>query len=461
MFELKETTIRKVHEAYKNNALTCEQFVRAYLKRIEEFDHLVNSVIAINPEAVKQAQRLDAAFAKGGITGPLHGVPILLKDNCETANMPTTAGSKSLEGFCTGQDASIVKKLKDAGAVILAKVNLHEFAVWGETVSSILGQTLNPYDLTRTPGGSSGGTGAAVAANFGLAGIGTDTVNSIRSPASACCLCGIRPTVGMVNCEGIVPYSHAQDTAGPLARTVEDAVRVLDVIADKKGTYLEHLKLNGLQGKRLGILHSFLGKEEINKPVNAVMNKALDIAKQAGAVLLDVNEEIDSAKLITDVSVHLHELKNELEKYFAAVNAPVRSIDDILASGKYSPSIEANLQNANKLADDKEGYNQRLLLREELRKKITSIMDENNIDALIFPHQQQLVCKAGESQLQRNGALGSVTGFPAMAIPAGFSGNIPVGLEILGRPFDEKVLIEIAYGFEQAANVRREPNDLP
>ena len=233
--ELMEMTIGQIHQAMLSGQLSCRELTAGYLARIEAYDQTgpaLNSIIQVNPRALEEADRLDALFQqKGGLSGPLHGIPVLLKDNVNTADMPTTAGSKSLEGFLPEHDAFITKKLREAGALVIAKTNLHEFAIWGETISSILGQTVNPYDLSRTPGGSSGGTGAAVACNFGVIGIGTDTINSIRSPASACALAGIRPTVGLVSRAGIVPYSLTQDTAGPICRTVEDCVRTLEVIA--------------------------------------------------------------------------------------------------------------------------------------------------------------------------------------------------------------------------------------
>ncbi|MDD2481413.1 MAG: amidase family protein, partial [Lutispora sp.] len=298
-FCLEEATIASVHAAMEAGKLTCRQLVEMYIERIESFDKqgpAINTVIMINPKALEIADSLDEQFKESGFTGPLHGIPVLLKDNVDTGDMPTTAGSLSLEGMIPEDDAFITAKLKEAGAIILAKVNLHEFAVWGETASSILGQTLNPYDLTRTPGGSSGGTGAGIAANFGIIGIGTDTINSVRSPASACSLVGLRPTVGLVSRDGIVPYSMTQDTAGPIMRTVEDAARVLDVISgyDAKDpatawsigyvpeSYTEFLNKDGLNEKRIGILKSFFGTAEIHKEVNEAVNKSLEDMKNNG-----------------------------------------------------------------------------------------------------------------------------------------------------------------------------------
>src|SRR5215210_956419 len=232
-FKLEEATIADVHAAMNQGKLTARRLAEMYLARIEAYDKkgpALNAVILVSPKALQIADELDAKFKASGPVGPLHGIPVLLKDNVNTADMPTTGGSLSLQGYMPPDDATVVTKLKEAGAVILAKTNLHEFAVWGETISSLGGQTRNPYDLTRTPGGSSRGTGAGLAANFGLIGIGTDTINSIRSPASGNSLVGIRPTVGLVSRTGIIPYSFVQDAAGPLALTMTDAVKLLNVL---------------------------------------------------------------------------------------------------------------------------------------------------------------------------------------------------------------------------------------
>lgn len=232
---LTRLSVKKFHQLLLSGELSCRELVEYYLRRIEAYDHAgpcLNALILLNPRALEEADAIDAAVRKTGrLTGKLCGVPVTLKDNVNTSDLETTAGSESLRGFTPDDDAFITKKLRAAGAIILAKANLHEFAIWGETISSILGQTLNTYDLTRTPDGSSGGTGAAIAADMGMVGIGTDTINSVRSPSSACSLVGIMPTIGMVSRSGIVPYSLTQDTAGPLCRTVADAAAVLEVIS--------------------------------------------------------------------------------------------------------------------------------------------------------------------------------------------------------------------------------------
>ena len=482
MYWFFELNVSRFHKALAKKEFTCEKLVKAYLQRVNAFDisehgSCIKSIIAVNPDAITQAQKLDEIFSEKGLVGPLHGVPVLLKDNCETENMPTTAGSLCLKNFHTNHDAHIVKLLKNAGAIILAKTNLHEFAIWGETVSSVLGQTLNPYDLTRTPGGSSGGTGAAVAANFGMVGIGTDTVNSIRSPASACSLCGIRPTTGLISGDGIVPYSHTQDTAGPIARTVEDAVLVLDVLIDnypseagyaRPAAYMDYLKADGLKGKRLGVLTSFWGQGFDAETVKQTLAPAMETLKREGAELVEISENIDSTDIAKNISIHLFELKENLEAYLRSFGraAPVSGLDDILNSGKYSPSIDENINIANKLSSNDPEYSKRMEKRDNLFALVESIFEKYRIDALVYPHQQQLVCKIGGSQEGRNGVLASVLGYPSIVVPGGYTQpdddafrGVPVGLEFVARAYYEPTLIEIAYAFEQATKFRCVPKD--
>lgn len=486
-FVLEETTIAQVHRAMEEGILTCRELVEGYLARIDTYDQngpAIKSIININPNALEEACKFDREFKQRGLVGPLHGIPVLLKDNIDTFDMPTTAGSLSLQGIVPEKDAFIISKLREAGALILAKVNLHEFAIWGETISSILGQTLNPYDLTRTPGGSSGGTGASVAANFGLVGIGTDTINSVRSPASANNLVGIRPTIGLVSRNGIVPYSLTQDTAGPITRTVEDAARVLDVIAcyDKSDpqtswsfgrrpkTYIDYLRIDGLKDKRIGVLKSFFGNKSIHADINRVVRNSIETMKGKGAVIIPINIRIDSEYLVKNVSVHLHELKDHLNTYLNDLpnKSSVHTVKQILDSGKHHPGIEENLKKAMNLGTETPEYNRRMLERERVRTKVMKIMADYKLDAIVYPHQKQLVCLVGENQKERNGVLGSVLGFPSICIQSGFSSpsnsapiGVPIGMEILGKPFEEETLIEIAYSFEQASRNRKMPPSTP
>ncbi|MBK7552105.1 MAG: amidase [Syntrophaceae bacterium] len=486
-FTLAEATIADVHKAFKSGELTAKKLVEMYLKRIEAYDQKgpkLNAVIYVNPRALEEAAALDAKLEKSGPVDPLHGIPVLLKDNVDTEDMPTTAGSLSLKGYIPPYDATITKQLKDAGAIILAKVNLHEFAVWGESVSSILGQTLNPYDLTRTPGGSSGGTGAALAANFGILGIGTDTVNSIRSPSSANSIVGIRPTIGMVSRYGVIPYSFTQDAAGPMARTVTDATKMLNVLTGFdpgdlatawsvgyiQKDYTKYLKKDGLKGKRIGVLRSFFGTQPIHEEVNAVTNKAIEDCRKMGATMVELDTpDVDSGEIAGEISVHLYDLRPDLDSYLGdpKTKTPVKSLEQIIASGKYHPGIEKNIKEAMALKRDG-GYYERLAKRTKLQDRVMAIMAEQKLDALIFPHQKRPVVPVGGTQVERNGSLGSVTGFPSIVVPGGFTKptetakiGVPVGIEFLGRPWAEGLLVEIGYAYEQGTKNRRPPPTTP
>ena len=292
-FRVEEATIAGIHQAMADRSLTCRQLVQAYLDRIVAYDHngpALNAILTLNPKALAEADARDVDYARSGPAGPLHCIPLVLKDNYNTADMPTTGGSASLAGAQPNADAFVVAKLRKAGAIILAKANMHEFASGGITVSSLGGQTRNPYDFSRTPGGSSGGTGAAVAANFALAGTGSDTVNSIRSPASANALVGIRPTKGLISRAGIMPVSEAQDAIGPIARTVADAARLLEVMAgydpndpatawsvgQVPAGYGAFVAAGGLNGARIGVLKTLFGLKPEHREVNAVMAGAVD-----------------------------------------------------------------------------------------------------------------------------------------------------------------------------------------
>lgn len=476
-FCLESATIKSIHDAFTKNELTCKQLVEMYIDKIKENDKIgpkINSIIMINEDALNRAEQLDEEFKKSGLTGSLHGIPVLLKDNIDVTNLPTTSGSISMEGIKAERDAFITKKLKEAGAIVIAKTNLHEFAIWGETRSSILGQTLNPYDLTRTPGGSSGGTGAAIAMNFGLIGIGTDTVNSIRSPASACNLVGFRPTIGLISRSGIVPYSLTQDTAGPIMRTVEDSAKVLDVISgyDENDsltswsignipkTYTKYLNKEGLRNKRIGVLKSFFGEKETHKEVNNIIYENLRKMKDKGAILIDIDENIDADKLIEDISVHLYELKEDLNEYLRGLGSKtdINSLKKIIESGKYDKGIEKNIEVAQTLDKRMPEYNKRLFERRKLQNLVMEIMARYKLDAIVYPHQKRPVVKVGESQVERNGVLSAITGFPSCVLSAGFTNptktarmGIPVGIEFLSRRWNEKVLFEIVYGLEQSS----------
>jgi Asp-tRNA(Asn)/Glu-tRNA(Gln) amidotransferase A subunit family amidase len=373
-----------------------------------------------------------------------------------------------------------VKRLRQAGAVILAKSNLTELARGGTTVSSLGGQTRNPYDLTRTPGGSSGGTGAAIAANFAVLGTGSDTGQSIRSPSSAQSLVGLRPTRGLVSRDGIIPFSTTQDEAGPITRTVEDAARMLEVIAgyDQADpvtafslgkiprSYTAFLSRDGLKGARIGALTDMFGKDAVHREVNAVVESAIVKLAEAGATIVRFNiANIDA--LTRDLDLGAFEFKAAFNRYLARLGpaAPVKTLADFLARGEFHPSLKAGLEaaQASDGVNDPE-YKVRVLRRNDLRQAVMTAMADHMLDAIVYPHQRRLVAAIGEEQLERNGVLSNATGFPALTVPGGFSAptssapiGVPVGIELLGPEWSEPVLLKLAYAFEQTAHIRKPP----
>ena len=490
-FQIEEATVASIQQGLRDKSLTCHALVQAYLDRIAAYDHKgpsLNVILALNPNALAEADQRDADYARSGPVGPLHCIPLVLKDNYNTADLPTTGGSAALASAQPKADAFTVARLRKAGAIILGKSNMHEFALAGTTVSSLGGQTLNPYDLTRTPGGSSGGTGAAVAANLALAGTGSDTVNSIRSPASANALVGIRPTKGLLSRAGIMPVSETQDAAGPIARTVADAARLLEVMAgydpddpstawsigNTPASYTPFLEEGSLRGVRIGLFKTMQGSRPEHQEVNTVIAAAVAAMQNEGAIIVEVDDPaLSAAKLIAENDVQKYEFKALINAYLASIpNAPAKSLADIIASGKFhKPSLESFLASAQTYQGGIEelDYHLRLLRNARTRDKLVSMLAEHRLDAVIYPLQQRLVVPTTElNQADRNGILASVTGFPAITVPAGFSKptataplGVPIGMDILGRPWSEGRLIQIAHGFEQATHFRKPPNSAP
>ena len=487
-FELEEATIATIHAALGSGRLTCARLVRSYLDRIDAYDHRgprLNAILAVNPRALQIAAAMDGERRTGVALAPLHCIPVILKDNYNTFDMPTTGGSVTLKDSVPPRDAFVVKRLRDAGAIVLAKANLTELARGGTTVSSLGGQTKNPYDLTRTPGGSSGGTGAAITANFGVLGTGSDTGQSIRSPASALSLVGLRPTRGLVSRDGIIPYSPTQDEAGPIVRTVDEAARMLDAIAGydpadpitafgakrMPKSYTASLKTDGLAGARIGVLSDFFGRDPVHREVNAVVESAIGRMKTIGAEIVHVSlPNVDA--LTRNLSVTSFEFKPAFNHYLATLGprAPVKSLDEFIARGEFHPSLRSGLEADARMVDglNSAEYKKQLLRREELRQAVMTVMAANNLDAILYPHQRRLVVPIGEDQVDRNGVLSNSTGFPAIVFPGGFSaptasapGGVPVGIELLGAEWSEPVLLALAYSFQEQARVRRQPSSTP
>lgn len=458
---------------------TSEQITRSYLARIEAYDHAgpeLNALIRVNPRAIEEAEALDQERAQRGPRGPLHGIPVILKDNYDTFDMPTSAGTLALAGSVPPDDAFQVRRLRAAGAVILGKANMHELAYGITTVSALGGQTLNPYDLTRNPGGSSGGSGAAIAASFAAVGWGSDTCGSIRIPASHNNLVGLRPTKGLSSIDGIVPLSHTQDVGGPLARTLPDLALALDATigpdpADRatevlSGRDLPHfvdaLDEHALAGARIGVLTALFGDSPDDAAVARVVRAAAGRMVELGADTLSV-EIPDLERLISGSSVIAHEFKWDLRDYLASLpDAPVGSLEEMLELGLNHEAVVPILRRAVAPGErDTEAYRAALAKRGPLRDAVVALMNAESLDALIYPTIRRIAARVGESQTGSNCQLSASTGLPALSAQAGWSQGLPVGIELLGRPFEDAHLLALAYSLETSFESRRVPSTTP
>jgi Asp-tRNA(Asn)/Glu-tRNA(Gln) amidotransferase A subunit family amidase len=481
-FDVMERSISELQAALQAGTVTSRALVEAYLARIEVYDrrgpHL-NAMISLNPGAIATAEALDRERAARGPRGPLHGIPIVLKDNFDTADMPTTAGSVALSTLQPREDGFQVKKLREAGVVIIGKTNLHELAMGITTASSLGGQTRNPYDLARSPGGSSGGTGAAVAASFAAAGMGSDTCGSIRIPAANNNLVGLRGTHGLSSRKGIIPLSHTQDIGGPLARTIPDLAIMLDATvgvdpADEATRASEgrlprgftaSLGPGALKGARIGILSALFGNTPDDEEVASIVRRAIDGMKKEGAEPLElVIPGLDD--LLRDSSVIDAEFKFDFMDYLASVpNAPVRSGADILERGLFHLAIEASLRRRLAVESrESEPYRRALVKRKALREAVMAALEEHRLVAIAYPtmRRRPVLINPAEPQRGSNCQLSATTGLPALALPAGFTDDgVPIGFELLGGPFSDADLLNLGYAYEQAARLRRAPQTTP
>jgi Asp-tRNA(Asn)/Glu-tRNA(Gln) amidotransferase A subunit family amidase len=460
--------------------LTAVQLVDAYLARIEAYDQhgpRINSIIRLNSNARLEAEALDQERAASGPRGLLHGIPIILKDNYDTADMPTTAGSIALAGLVPPDDAFQVRKLREAGAIILAKSNMHELAMGITTISSLGGQTLNPYDLSRNAGGSSGGTGAAIAASFGAIGWGSDTCGSIRIPASQNSLFGLRLTKGLSSIDGIIPLCHTQDVGGPLARAAIDLAIGLDATigpdpADPATHVLDSLPLPrfmdaldsaALAGARLGVLTMLFGDAPEDRESDRVVRAALGQMEEMGAEIVDMEiSELDT--LLRGSSVIGYEFKFDFIDYLAATpGAPVASLQDILDQDLYHLALESRYQSRNRVERrDSEEYRAAFAKRGSIRNAVTTTLRDQHLDALVYPTIRRKAARVGDPQRGSNCQLSAASGLPALSMPAGFTEDgLPVGLELLGLPFDDARLLALAYSFEQTHKPRHPPANTP
>ncbi len=487
---LEETTIARIHARFRAHRLSCREVVVHYLDRIAAYDKMgpsLNALIVVNPHARAIADSLDRRFAHGGLVGPLHCIPVIVKDNFETNDLQTTAGSLALAGWIPRQDATMVRRIRDAGAIVLAKSNMAEWAFTPyETVSSILpGYTKNPYALDRVTAGSSGGTGAGVAAEFGEVGLGTDTGNSIRGPSAHNALVGIRSTMGLTSRAGVVPLSNWADIAGPMARTVSDAAALFQVVAGedaddpvtapsrghREADYRTFIVPGGLKGARIGVLRQAYEQPSVDSEVVAVFARAIDAMRAQGAIIVDPASVDSFDVILKSVDWECNPFKFDLERYFAArgSNAPVKTVDEILKSGKFHPSVELRLQvaKAATLAPEANPACIKLdTVRARLGKAVSMMMDANTLDALVYPtwsYPPRLIGDLNTPHGDNSQIFSPVTGFPAITVPMGYTrhNTLPAGMTLFGRPWSEGKLITLAYGFEQATHHRRRPPSTP
>jgi uncharacterized protein YbbC (DUF1343 family)/Asp-tRNA(Asn)/Glu-tRNA(Gln) amidotransferase A subunit family amidase len=482
-----ELTIAGLHDALRDGRTSCRDVVEAYLARIDSFDKhgpALNAIVVVNPRARSIADSLDGVWRRThAFIGSLHCVPMIVKDNFQTAGLQTTGGSLAFAGWEPRIDATMVRQVEAAGAIVLAKSNMAELAFSPvETVSSILpGYTRNPYALDRVTAGSSGGTAASIAASFGLVGLGTDTGNSIRGPSSHAALVGIRSTMGLTSRAGIVPLNLAADVAGPMARTVADAVAVFQVItgadpADPATAvangravpdYAAALRTDGLRGARVGVLPQAYLSSTTDAEVRAVFARAVDDLRRLGATVVDsvMIPELDSLRRAFRGSCN--PFKHDFEQYLASQGEggpPVHSLDALIRSRRFHPSIERRLQSAAESDDDPErtsGCVVRDSFRVALRAAVTSAMDAQQLDALIHPtwsNPPRLIGDLNTPAGDNSQLFSPSTGFPAITVPMGYTrGTLPAGLQMLGRPFDESTLIRLAYAYEQGTQHRHPP----
>ncbi len=490
--DLEEITIDQIHDSYTQGDYTVTDLVQAYLNRIDEIDKngpSLNSIILVNPDAMAIAEALDEEMRNGQKRGPLHGIPVVLKDNIDTYDkMPNTAGALPMKGSMPLQDAFIVERLREAGAVIIAKANLSEWANFHSSFSSsgwsaLGGQTKNPYDLSRTPCGSSAGSGVAVSANLTVFAIGTETNGSITCPSNANGIVGIKPTVGLLSRSGIIPISVTQDTPGPMTRTVRDAAIALGamtgmdtrdrVTTQSEGNYFEDytqfLKIDGLKGKKLGIYTRPLGR---HFRVDTVFNEAVEYLRSQGAEVVEIEELISDNIGNAGFQVLLYEFKDGLNNYFQSLgdSTKVKSLEDLIDKTFNSPeemryfdhSLLKQAQEKGSLTDQEYIDALQTMLKAYRQNGIDKVMDEMELDAIIAPTRSPAWKIDKTLGDKGGGGVSSSTpaaraGYPSITVPMGFLDGLPINISFFGKAWSEPVLLEIAYSYEQGTKHRKAP----
>lgn len=492
VFRFVEATIDDVQSAILAGDMSCADIVQGYLDRIDTYDKSsgLNAIIFSNANAIAKAGQIDARIAAGDDVGPLFCVPLLLKDNYDTADMPTSGGSIALKDSVPPDDAFMVRKLREADAIIIAKTNMAEWAFSPRvTISSSYGTTANAYDLDRVPAGSSGGTASGTAASFGVVGMGSDTGNSIRGPSSHLALFGIRSTIGLTSRDGIIPLSFDRDIAGPMTRTVTDGAKVFNVVAGfdpadpyteagkgkREKDYTSFLDSGALRGKRIGVLRALVNTEDADPAVTEVFEQALVDLKKAGAEIVD-----DFA--IANFDEHLEgdyfcaRFRYDMARYLASLgdNAPITDVMQVMESGQYSPYIKGSLEyfggnppdvHPKDLDPPCPDYAEHDGRQAYLADTVTA-MDDAGVDAIVYPtwtNPPAHLDKGEEEYAGDNSQLvAPATGLPAVTVPMGYTyGHLPAGLQILGRPYSEGMLFGLAYAYEQATHHRFAPRGFP
>ncbi len=475
--DVTEAGILELQDALDSGRVTSVQLVDAYLARIAAYDRQgprLNSLVRVNPEARAIAAALDRERQQSGSRGPLHGIPVIVKDNYNTVDLPTTASSVALAGFRPSANATQVDRLIDAGAIILAKSNLHEFAYGITSISSLGGQTRNPYDPRRAPGGSSGGTGAAVAASLGTVGMGSDTCGSIRIPSAFNNQTGLRPSKGLSSIYGIIPLSHTQDVGGPLARSVTDLAIVLDAVAgydplDEATRIMQNraapdffgqLESVELEGLRLGRLTEYFDRAD--STVAAALDETLERLQRAGVEIVDVNIS-GLEPLIADSGLIGFEFKPDLNAYLSEFGSDdIVSLTDIVEQGLYHRAVGGALGRSQDRELDRQAYRKAQATRSQLRQLVETQLVYQQLDALVYPTIGMTQVFTGESQPGSNCSLSANSGLPAISVPAGFtSSGLPTGLELLGPFLSDTRLVATAYRIEQLTSPRQTPIATP
>jgi len=495
--DLDAATIADVNAAFAKGTLTSERLTQMFLARIDAYDRkgpALRAVLTINPKAIETARAMDEERKSKGPRSPLHGIPIVLKDNIDTADLPTTGGSVLLEGSIPPDDAFVVKKLRAAGAVIVAKVNLSEFAS-GAAHSSLGGQILNPHDLARSPAGSSGGTGASIAAAFAMAGLGTDTGGSVRGPSTANGIAGLKTTMGLVSRDGVIPLALSFDTVGPMARNVHDVAAMLSAIAGvdpadavtKTGEgrsvadYTQSLKADALKGARLGIARDFLGQDT---DVDWVMEASLEAMRKQGATIVDVRlpkwlldakgdyyNAIRYPEFVVQIADYLKTLGPKYPKNITELIERARQVNAPRPDGASPNPARWSLMVRESTSGTLSDY-QYTSVRDHALPLVRAILDgifkANNIEAIVYPTSSRRPQRIDAPPDPPGGAatngsnLANLSGFPDLIVPAGFSTeDLPIGISFMGRAFSESRLLALGFAFEQATKARRLPIHTP